>query len=201
LPVDKLVTKARDGDIDAFEKLIATSQGKIYNLALRLTGNRHDADDLAQEAVLRVYRALSSFRQEASFDTWVYQIVSNLYKDSLRQKARLKEEQIDFAYKTQRGEVSRQIASDMPDPVEIYENHELGNYLQSCINNLNPEYRFVIVLREYMQYSYEEIAEILNISIGTVKSRLSRGRKYLQQQIIADQEQMHTPISLNKKAR
>ena len=183
-----LVALSQQGDIYAFEELIANHKSKIYNTAYRLTGNHHDASDLAQEAIIKVYKSIGGFRGDASFGTWVYHIVTNVYRDHLRKISRLQEDYLDAPLLVKENTLNRQVADNSQNPAQLYENIELGEYLQQVINALPEEYRLVIVLREQLGYSYEEIAGKLEISLGTVKSRLNRASKYLQQRILAERE-------------
>jgi RNA polymerase sigma-70 factor (ECF subfamily) len=187
LDVD-LVALSQQGDIYAFEELIKNHKSKIYNTAYRLTGNHHDASDLAQEAIIKIYKSITGFRGDASFGTWVYHIVTNVYRDHLRKLNRLQEDYLDAPLKAKENELTRQVADNRMNPAVLYENLELSEYLQKVINELPEEYRLVIVLREQLGYSYGEIADKLEISLGTVKSRLNRARKYLQQIILAERE-------------
>lgn len=185
----ELVSRSQAGDIDAFEELIAKYQSKIFNIAYRLAGNPHDASDLAQEALIKIYRSIGSFRGEAAFSTWAYHIMTNVYRDYLRKKNRRAEDFLDNPIDTGESEMQREVADSTYDPELLYENTELGQYLQALINSMNDEYKIVIVLREQMGYSYEEIAQQLELPLGTVKSRINRARQYLQKKIRADREQ------------
>lgn len=184
-----LVSRSQAGDIDAFEELIAKYQSKIFNIAYRLAGNPHDASDLAQEALIKIYRSIGSFRGEAAFSTWAYHIMTNVYRDYLRKKNRRAEDFLDNPIDTGESEMQREVADSTYDPEILYENTELGQYLQALINSMNDEYKIVIVLREQLGYSYEEIAQQLELPLGTVKSRINRARQYLQKKIRADREQ------------
>ncbi len=185
----ELVALSQAGDMEAFERLIQRYQTKIYNIAYRLSGNPHDASDLAQEALIKIYRSIGSFRGDAAFSTWAYHIMTNVYRDHLRKKNRRAEDFLDNPIDTGEGEISREVADNTYDPETLYENTELGQYLQSLINGMNDEYKLVIILREQMGYSYDEIAATLDLPLGTVKSRINRARLYLQKKITTDREQ------------
>lgn len=178
-----LIKRCQDGEIEAFEKLISSYQKKVYNIAYRYVGNREEAEDLAQEAFIKVFRSIKSFRGEAAFSTWLYHIVSNVCRDALRKNSRRMEDSLDCAVTTEKGELQREVADWSMSPEPIYENQELGEFIQALINQLTPEYKTVIIMREIQEMSYEEIAEELNCSLGTVKSRLSRARKALRDKI------------------
>ncbi len=182
--VEELVRRSQQGDIAAFEELISQHQQKTYNIAYRLMGNHHDAGDLAQEALIKVYKSIGSFRYDSSFSTWVYHIVTNVCRDELRKRSRHQVSYLDEPVSLYDGEVHKEVADDTFNPEDAYERKESAEYIQGLINTLNPEYRMVIILREMLGLSYEEIAQELDITLGTVKSRLNRARKYLKERIV-----------------
>jgi RNA polymerase sigma-70 factor (ECF subfamily) len=181
--------KSKDGDIDAFEELVCRYERKIYTLTYRLMGNREDADDFAQEAFLKAFQAIKSFRGESSFLTWLCRIASNVCRDELRKRYRVKTESLDEKIVLDDGEITKQFVSPEAGPAEEYERKELQEMMQEYINKLSPDFRMALVLRDINGYSYEEIAEQLECSLGTVKSRISRARNYLKEQILRDREQ------------
>lgn len=183
---EDLITRSQNGDIDAFEELVAKYERKVYAIAYRFMGNPEDASDLTQEAFLKAYQSIKSFRQEASFSTWICRIVSNVCRDQLRKNKRQSQNSLDEDVWLEEGTVQKQLKDQRPTPDEVYESMELKEYLQGLINNLNPEYKMVVILRDIQGYSYEEIAQILDCSLGTVKSRLNRARKALRDQINLD---------------
>ena len=184
---EELITRSQNGDMDAFEELVARYERRVYSIAFRFMGNQEDASDLAQEAFLKAYQAIKNFRQEASFSTWICRIVSNVCRDQLRKAKRTIQTSLDEEVWLEEGTVTKQVKDHAPTTEQVYERKELKEYLQGLINNLNPEYRMVVVLRDIQGYSYEEIAEMLNCSLGTVKSRLNRARKVLREQINSDE--------------
>ncbi|QNB44867.1 sigma-70 family RNA polymerase sigma factor [Thermanaerosceptrum fracticalcis] len=186
---EALVARSKNGDIDAFEELVSCYERKIYNVAYRLMGNHEDANDLAQEAFFRAFQSISNFRGEASFLTWMCRIVTNLCRDELRKKYRTQIESLDGEITLGEGEVKKQVASSEPGPAELYEKKELREKIQELINTLSPEFRLALVLRDIQGFTYEEIAEQLECSLGTVKSRINRARKYLKDKLVQDWEQ------------
>ncbi|MGI6684658.1 MAG: RNA polymerase sigma factor [Bacillota bacterium] len=198
---EELVRKSQKGDIDAFEQLISKYQQKIYNIAYRLMGNSHDAYDLAQEALIKVYKSIGNFRLDASFSTWVYHIVTNVCRDELRKRSRHQVSSLDEPVTLHDGEVYKEVADFSNCPEYAYEQKESEEYIQKLISSLNPDYRIVVVLREMMGFSYDEIAQELNITLGTVKSRLNRARKYLKDRILEDREQTPTITRLTGERR
>jgi RNA polymerase sigma-70 factor (ECF subfamily) len=171
-----LVERARAGDVAAFETLISQYERKVYNLAYRLTGNHEDASDMAQEAFIRVFQKLPEFRGDSSFSTWLFRIASNACLDEIRKRKRHRTVSLDNPYETDEGEMSRQYADAADGPEEIIDRQETQAMVQACINALDEEYRVVVVLRDIKGYAYNEIAEMLGLNLGTVKSRLNRAR-------------------------
>lgn len=172
---NELLDRARNGEIPAFEQLLRLYEKKVFNLTFRLTGNRHDAEDLAQEAFLKVFRSLDSFRGESSFSTWLYRITRNTCLDWLRRR-KVSTVSLDDSLETPDGSMPRQLQSKTPGPDEILEQKEALSRIQAAISSLPEEYRLAAVLRDVMGFTYEETAEIMECSLGTVKSRIHRAR-------------------------
>lgn len=185
---DVLIKKSQQGDMEAFEQLVIQYEKNVYNIAYRLTGNSEDASDLAQEAFIKVYRSIKSFRGEASFTTWLYHVVANVCKDHLRKK-KIKTTSLDEPLTIEGQQLEKQIKHDSLLPDELLEQRELQLYVQKQITQMPNDYRIILIMREYMELSYEEIANQLNISMGTVKSRLSRARNMLKEMVIKEREQ------------
>ena len=171
---EELVRSAAKGDEMAFAQLVALHEKRIFALALRMTGNQEDAADVAQEAFLSAWRGLPNFRGEAGFATWLYRLTSNAAIDFLRKNKR------------QRAEASlndEDLGLNAPDPAptpqEQAEAQSLREAVRWGLGELSREHRQVLDLREYQELSYEEIAQRLDVDLGTVKSRLSRARSAL----------------------
>lgn len=175
----ELVRLVKNGQADAFAVLIGRYERQVYNLALRYSGDVTEAFDLAQEAFLRAHQALASFRGDARFSTWLYRIATNVCLDELRRRRNRPELTLDEPLLTSDGEAERQIADDSPGPEQRLEQSELAEVVQREIASLSEEYRAVIVLRDLQDLTYEEISDILGVSLGTVKSRLHRARALL----------------------
>lgn len=169
----ELVKSARRGDADAFETLVRRYERAVYALALRMCGNDADAQEAAQEAFLSAWQSLPFFRGEASFATWLYRLTTNASIDLLRREKRQRTISLD----------DEAAGLDLPDsrltPHEEAERTELREQLQAGLNELPDEYRAVLILRELHQLSYQEISDALHVDVGTVKSRISRGRRRL----------------------
>jgi RNA polymerase sigma-70 factor (ECF subfamily) len=162
---------------DAFLEEAISKYGKAtYNFAYRLTGNDADARDLTQDAFLRVYRAWQSFRAGTSFISWIYRIVTNLHRDELRRrKGRYLEELPD-------DNSPQSVGGTQPlavTPIDDYVNRDLSGDIALALERLSPDQRRVVVLADIEEYSYQEIADIMSCSIGTVRSRLHRSRALL----------------------
>ncbi len=182
---DDLIKLSIAGDTRAFGQLAEKYQHKIYNLAYRYMGNEEDANDMAQEALIKAYRSLDTFKGQSSLGTWLYRITTNVCFDELRKRKRtLHMVSLDEPVATTDGdEIERDIVDPSPTADIIYEYKETEAYLQSLIDMLTPEQKTVVILRDVMDLTYEEIADVMQCSIGTVKSRLSRARGILRKKI------------------
>ena len=188
-PEQELIQRAKAGDETAFTALVQAYSQRIFNIGLRMLGNREDAADMAQEALIKIYRYLNSFRGDAAFSTWVYRISINCCRDYLRAAYRNRELPFTGFGEDDDDAPAFEIEDSSAIPENVYLSGEEHAYLLAQIAQLNPKYRIVVVLRELCGLSYQEIAEAVEISIGTVKSRLSRARIALAKKITADMEQ------------
>jgi RNA polymerase sigma-70 factor (ECF subfamily) len=168
------------------ERAIEEYGKQTYNFAYRLTGNEADARDLAQDAFVRVYKAWRSFQPGTSFLSWIYRIVTNLYRDELRRKKGRFQEEIPEDNAPQEYGGARPLAVT---PIDDYVDKQLSEPLSRSLAALSPEQRQVIVLADIEEYSYQEISEIMGCSIGTVRSRLHRARSLLRRLVQRTQEQ------------
>lgn len=175
LTEEELLLQSREGNLAAFEELVTRYERKVYSIAYRFMGSREDAADMAQEAFLRLYKSLSKYRGDASFSTWLYHIVANICRDELRKRGKITVVVLEDNFPPGNG-------SEYPEGIVM--GREEHQYLNNLILQLPDEYRVVVVMREIMGFSYEEIAGVLNCSLGTVKSRLSRSRKLLRDRIL-----------------
>jgi len=183
-----LIQRCLQGEAAALDQLISRYETKVFAVAYRLTGNRQDGEDLAQETFVRAWRALPNFRGEAALGTWLVTIATNLWRDQQR-KHKLPLESMDETVVFEEGEARQQWPDQRPGPQEIVEENEMRQQLDQWINSLKPEFKAALVLRDIQGYSYEEVAAITHSSIGTVKSRINRARSYLQGEILAGREQ------------
>ncbi|MGE5453606.1 MAG: RNA polymerase sigma factor [Methylocystaceae bacterium] len=185
----ELLKKARSGDVLAFEQLVEKYQQKVYSLAFRYMGNEEDASDMSQEAFLKSYKSLRNFKGDSTFGTWLYRITTNVCLDELRRRKRRYQHfnilSIDEPVATSDGdEVEKEIADSAPLQDTIIDRKEFSSYINAMLDQMKPEYRAVIILRDIMDFSYEEIAQVLDCSIGTVKSRINRARNLLKKKMV-----------------
>ena len=173
---DLLLEKARHGDQEAFGELVRLYEKKVYALTLRMCKNPDDAAEAAQEAFLSAWQGLKFFRGEASFSTWLYRLASNACVDLLRKEQR---HRAVSGPSLNDEDTYMDIADDAATPQELAERSELREQIEEGLQSLSPEHREVLILRELHQLSYDEIAQTLDLDTGTVKSRISRGRKAL----------------------
>lgn len=185
---EQLVAACQKGHWEAFESLVARYERKIYNLAYRLSGNAEDANDLAQETFIRLYRSIHTFRGQSAFSTWLYRIATNVCLDELRRRQRHPVVSLDAPMETEEGQMERDVVDLTQLPEFIYEHKELRQTVQRLIGELAEDHRLVLILRDFENLSYEEIAQVLGCQLGTVKSRLNRARAALRDKILVQRE-------------
>ena len=173
-----LIRRAQRGDADAFEQLLLEHQKNVYNLCYRMAGNPDDAMDLSQETFLRAWRCLDQYQFASAFSTWLYRLCSNICIDFLRRRRR--QQTVPLTFEDADGEEQTYAVPDaQPLPEEQVELQLTRETLAAAMAQLLPEHRAVLQLRVVNEMSYEQIADVLDIQIGTVKSRLSRARNQL----------------------
>jgi len=176
----ELVARARDGDRAAFDQLIVRHQDRVYNMALRMLGHPDDALDLAQEVFLSAYRAIGGFEAKAAFSTWLYRVTVNRCRDELRRRGTVKHTRprpLD-ARRDPDGTPADPPASG-PSPHEVAVARESEALVAAAVAALPGDAREVLVLRDVEGLAYEEIAQVLEVPVGTVRSRLNRARTLL----------------------
>ncbi len=179
----KLVERSKGGDLTAFEELVLMYQKQIYNLSYRMMGNEEDACDMTQEAFLKAFRAIKKFNSKSTFGTWVYRIAVNTCIDELRKRKKIKLYPVVHNDNLE-SDGSKLIVDTADLPEEQIEQRETAKQVQRAINSLPEDHRTVIILRDIQGKAYQEIARILNLNIGTVKSRISRARQGLKEELI-----------------
>ena len=155
----------------SWDDVVRTHSARVYRLAYRLTGNPHDAEDLTQEVFVRVFRSLASYTP-GTFEGWLHRITTNLFLDLARRRQRIRFEGLGH-------DVEGRISGGDPTPAEAFDDRHLDSDIQSALRELPPEYRAAVVLCDIEGLSYEEIAATLGVKIGTVRSRIHRGRAQL----------------------
>ncbi len=181
--VSALLQRAQAGDAAAFERLVEPHIPRMYNYIARMTGDPAEADDLMQDALLRAYRALGSFRGGATFQTWLYRIATNICVDALRRRRRqgARTFSLDDPLDVAEGQVTRDVADHASDPQQLAEVGELQEEVVKAIGELSPKLRSVVVLFDLEGLTYEQIAQALGLPLGTVKSRLFNARVRLRE--------------------
>ncbi len=180
-PTDEvLIARFQDGDEYAFNLLVKRYKDPLMNFVFRFVGNRTDAEDIVQETFLRLYKNKHYYKEIAKFSTWIYTIAGNLAKTELRKRKRRNMFSINNFMQTDKD-------YDLPDKGVTPDRHAntiiTDNIIQGAIDKLSPKFRQVILLRDVQGFSYEEISQIVDIPLGTVKSRVNRARLRLQQEL------------------
>ncbi len=170
--MDYLIQQCQMGDMDAFEKLIENYKGTALRMAYKLTGSIHEAEDLIQEAFIKVFKYIKSFKGDCSFTTWLYQIILNIYKDNYNKANKILTISID--------NICDKFKSINCPSFEL-EFKELQATISENISKLPELTKQAILLKDYYGYSYNEISKMLECSMDSVKTRLYRGRKFLQE--------------------
>ena len=181
-PSDELTGTAvfdATGDIAAmpsWDELVRQHADRVYRLAYRLSGSQHDAEDLTQETFIRVFRSVQNY-QPGTFEGWLHRITTNLFLDMVRRRSRIRMEALPEDYD--------RVPADEPNPEQIYHDSRLGPDLQAALDSLPPEFRAAVVLCDIEGLSYEEIGATLGVKLGTVRSRIHRGRQALRDYLAA----------------
>jgi RNA polymerase sigma-70 factor, ECF subfamily len=162
---------AAEWTVPSWDDVVRTHSARVYRLAYRLTGNPHDAEDLTQEVFVRVFRSLGSYTP-GTFEGWLHRITTNLFLDLARRRQRIRFENLGQ-------DVEGRVPGGDPTPAEAFDDRHLDGDIQTALRDLAPEYRAAVVLCDIEGLSYEEIAATLGVKIGTVRSRIHRGRAQL----------------------
>ena len=179
----ELLDRARRGDEDAFAQLVEDNQRRLYNLALRMTGRPEDAEEVVHEAFLNAWRGLDFFNVDSTFATWVYRLTSNAAIDHLRRARRMGE---PLSLSGDEEDAATELPDPDPGPQEELERTERAAALRRALDTLSPPHRQVLEMRALDGLSYEEIAQLLDLTPGTVKSRLARARLALKKLLAED---------------
>ncbi len=180
------VERASAGDTSAFEALVRKYQGWVFTLAYRMLGDRAEAEDMAQEIFLKVYRSLPQFERKSSFSTWLYTIATNHCLNRLesrRRRPRLQEMIRSTRAEGNPDPVEDRVADPAPGADQVLEQADLRRLIQEQLLRLTPEHRAILVLRDIQGLAYEEIGGLLGLESGTVRSRLHRARMELKERL------------------
>lgn len=178
-----LVQAARAGDIAAFEELVRRYERNVFRIAQHITQNREDAEDVVQDAFLKAYQNLNQFQGNSKFYTWLVRIAVNEALMKLRRRKSSKTVSMDQEVETDEGTMPREVADWSPNPEQLYDQSELRDILGRTIQGLPASFRTVFVLRDVEGLSTEETAEMLDLSVPAVKSRLLRARLQLRERL------------------
>ena len=182
LLVKQRIKEVLKGDQSAYEEIVEIYKDKVFQLCFRMLGNRHEAEDMAQEAFVRAYVNIHTFNTDLKFSTWLYRIATNLCIDRIRKKK--PDYYLDAEVAGTDGlNMYSQIASDIESPEDQVESLELHDIIQREITKLPEKYRTVIVLKYIEELSLKEIGKVLDMPIGTIKTRIHRGREALRKQL------------------
>jgi RNA polymerase sigma-70 factor (ECF subfamily) len=174
---EQLIGEFKEGNNDAYSEIVIRYKDRLVNFLFRYTGNKDDSEDLAQDAFIKLYRSKHLYQEIAKFSTWFYTIAINIAKTSLKKKSRMSTLSISDYDPENDKDFDIPAATIEPD---VQANASIENeYIQKAINSLEETYREAIILRDVQDLDYEEIANVLNVPIGTVKSRINRGREKL----------------------
>jgi len=183
-----LIERSQKGDRTAFDDLIRKHERRAYQYAFRLTSNPEEAADVVADAFVRVFSALQNFKGQSAFSTWLYRILTNCFLDMRKKERSRAAMSLEAALMTEEGELERQVEDPGATPLDEAERQERANRVESAVGQL-PEYqRAMIVMYHAEGLSHEEIAEALDLPIGTVKSRLNRARLSLRELLVRDAE-------------
>ncbi len=182
----QLVRRLRDRDEQAFRELVAEHRDRVFNLTLRMLGNRAEAEDVAQEVFITVFKTIDTFREEAKLSTWLYRVAVNQCKNRIKYLARRHDRDRDQLDDSNEAAASSAIAvpgGPLPRPDRALEGAQVEVVLQEAINTLDEDHRVLVVLRDIEDLSIEEICAITGLPDGTVKSRLHRARLALRKKV------------------
>ena len=173
----RIIQKVKGGDANAFEALVLHNQSFVYNMALSIVGNEADALDISQDVFLKAYMNLDSFRGESKFSVWLHRITYNACVDFKRKAQTQRVQIVPLTYMDEDGKITdMDIPDPKADPQEILSRAETREAVLSAIQSLPEDSRRIITLREFGHLSYQDIADMLSLNSGTVKSRLARAR-------------------------
>jgi RNA polymerase sigma-70 factor (ECF subfamily) len=180
-----LLERCRSGDMSAFGALVGRYQDRVYNAVLRMCGNPDDAEEICQEAFVKALESLASFRQASGFYTWLFRIAVNLAISRRRRGARVKFHSFDPAAGDGQAQRFQDAISDrgVSDPSQAAQQRDANERVIAALGELEDDFRVVVVLRDVEDMDYEQMSQVLSLPVGTVKSRLYRARRLLQEKL------------------
>jgi RNA polymerase sigma-70 factor (ECF subfamily) len=181
----ELIARARSGDEAACRVLLTRYERAVFTICLRMLRSREEAEDLAQEAFMKVFAMLDRYDPSYAFAAWLFKITSNLCIDTIR-KRRLDTVPMDDPLRSEKGEYARQYEAPGDNPETLVIKDERSKRLSDAIESLPPHYRIMILLRHQEDLSYEEIAQVLEVPLGTVKARIHRAREMLKTRLVGE---------------
>jgi RNA polymerase sigma-70 factor (ECF subfamily) len=195
-----LIELSAKGNVEAFETLVQAHQKRVYNIALRMTKDPDDAQELSQDALVRAFVAIKKFRGESSFSTWLYRITMNVCTDFLRKRNKAVVVSLEQGAAGNENYNPVQLPEKSPGPDELTEKKQLKEMVKQAMDLLSVEHRQVLILRDLMDLTYKDIANTLNVNEGTIKSRINRARDALKH-IIIDREELFKDyvVKLNRR--
>ena len=188
---NSFLTKAQQGNVNAFEELTSSYYTKVYNICYRMLNNPEDASEQSQETFIKAFKYIKDFKGNCSISTWLFRIATNVCLDYLRKnknKKTISFEQSSF----EDIKIKDRLISDMPGPEKTAETNAQKIAVREALSKMNEKNRIIIVLRDIMGLSYDDISETLKAPIGTVKSRISRARSELRDLLCEDKEHLFT---------
>jgi RNA polymerase sigma-70 factor (ECF subfamily) len=183
----ELVLKAKAGERRAFETLVHGCAKQVYNLAYRLSNSKESAEDIAQEAFINAYNSINKFSHDCPFANWVYRIAVNAWKNRVRYEKRrffFKHDSLDETIAGEDGDMKKELPDKKPGADEEFEKFHRKEAIEKALNELNPQAKEMLVLRDMEELSYEEISGIIKAPLGTVKSRIARARETLKEHLM-----------------
>jgi RNA polymerase sigma-70 factor (ECF subfamily) len=185
--VDEILARCTAGDLDAFDALIARFQRYVFNIIYQHLGNSDEVDDIAQEVFLRVFKFIGHYHQQASFETWLYKVTLNYIRTHQRRKSLLGRFFMEVPERTDEEgkafDTVSSLADSTEDPAHSMEHKRVAEEIMDIVYRLPQMYREVLIMRDVSDLSYDEIAGVLGLSPGTVKSRLNRARELVRRKV------------------
>ncbi|HEX2924868.1 MAG TPA: sigma-70 family RNA polymerase sigma factor [Ruminiclostridium sp.] len=188
---NNLLQKARNGDTQAFEELTGGYYSKVYNICFRMLNNTEDACEQAQETFIKAFRYIKDFKGNCSISTWLYRIATNVCLDFIRKNKNKKVVSIEKST-FEDLQLKDSLVSDIPGPETVAEVNAQRQAIREAMAKMSEKNRIIIILRDFMGLSYDEISETVKIPVGTVKSRISRARSELRELLCKDKEHLFT---------